>query len=296
MIINNENLRNLFTGYKTSYRMAFTAAVSYRDKVAMTVPSSTSEEVYGWLGQFPQMRKWYGDRQIKNLSAHGFTIKNEKFESTVSVKRDDLADDRYGIYNPLISEMGRTAKCHPDTIIFALLSDGFETKCFDGQNFFDKDHAQPDGNGNETSVSNMQDGNGPSWFLLDTSREIKPIIWQEREDYEFQFLNSDNSDHVFMRDQYLYGIRARANAGFGLWQLAYGSKADLTSDNFAAARAAMMDFRGDENQLLGVSPTILVVPPALEAKARALVYSDQIEGTSNIWKGTVELIVSPYLK
>jgi phage major head subunit gpT-like protein len=32
------------------------------------------------------------------------------------------------------------------------------------------------------------------------------------------------SENGFMRDQYVYGVRARYNVGFGLWQTAYGSQ------------------------------------------------------------------------
>lgn len=101
MIINKQVLDSAFKGFKTVFGNAFGAATSNTDKVAMRVPSSTGEEVYGWLGQFPQMREWYGDRHIKNLSAHGFSIKNKKFESTVSVERDHISDDKLGLYKPL---------------------------------------------------------------------------------------------------------------------------------------------------------------------------------------------------
>lgn len=99
-----------------------------------------------------------------------------------------------------------------------------------------------------------------------------------------------------MKDEYLYGIRARVNAGFGLWQLAFASQDTLTSANYGAARAAMMGLRGDQGRILGVKPTVLVVPPALEEEARILVNNELLDsGASNPWKGTAELIVSPYL-
>jgi len=50
----------------------------------MTVPSTGRDEIYGWLGQFPQLREWIGQRHVHNLKAHSFTITNRKFESTVS--------------------------------------------------------------------------------------------------------------------------------------------------------------------------------------------------------------------
>ena len=128
------------------------------------------------------------------------------------------------------------------------------------------------------------------------SRAIRPIIWQEREGYEFQSLVDTNDPHVFMRGEYVYGIRARVNAGFGIWQLAFGSKATLTTTNYAAARAAMMNVRADGGRVLGVSPTMLIVPPTLEAQAREILTNDMVDGSSNPWKGTASLIVSPFLE
>ncbi len=61
------------------------------------------------------------------------------------------------------------------------------------------------------------------WFLLCTRRVVKPIIFQSRTPVEFAALEG-NSENGFMRDQYVYGVRARYNVGYGLWQLAYGSQ------------------------------------------------------------------------
>lgn len=61
-----------------------------------------------------------------------------------------------------------------------------------------------------------------NWFLLATKWVVKPIIFQSRIPVEFTALEAA-SENGFMRDQYIYGVRARYNAGFGLWQTAYGS-------------------------------------------------------------------------
>ncbi len=295
-MINQKNLNSFFTAVKLLYKQGFDGTKSHYDKIAMTTRSSTREEEYGWLGQFPELREWSGDRHIHGLQAHGFTIKNRKFESTVEVDRDNISDDNYGIYSPMFSEMGRTTRQHPDSLVFDLLKSGFTTKCYDGQNYFDTDHPL-DGNpgGNSPSVSNMQAGSGAPWFLLDTSRIVKPLIWQEREGYDFQSLDDIGERDVFMRDKFLYGIRARVNCGFGLWQLAFASKAALTPENFATARAAMMEFRGDRGHLLGVLPNLLIVPPALEAAGRQLLMADTISGSSNIWRGSAELLMTHYV-
>jgi len=148
----------------------------------------------------------------------------------------------------------------------------------------------------EVTVSNMQAGAGPAWYLLDVTRGVRPIIWQERERYEFTQITGAGDHHVFMNDKYLYGIRARVNAGFGLWQLAFGSKAALNEVNYAAARAAMMGFTADGGRKLGVTPSIMVVPPELESAALHLLNTEIKEGGgSNPWKDTAQLVVTPYL-
>lgn len=295
MIINSENLALAFKGFKTVYSEAFLEAPSHADKIAMTVPSASRDETYGWLGMFPQLREWIGQRQVNSLKAHGFTITNRTFESTVSVKRNDVADDRLGVFKPFVAEMGMAAKRHPDELIFGLLKSGFDTKCFDGTNFFAANHPV-EIDGKKATLSNYQAGSDPAWFLLDTSRAIRPIIWQKREDYEFQTLDETNSPHVFLNDEYLYGVRARVNAGFGLWQLGFGSKAPLTEESYADARAAMMAFKSDGDRPLGVRPTVLVVPPQLESAGLHLLNTETKDGGgSNPWKNTAELIVTPYV-
>jgi len=236
---------------------------------------------------------------IKNLAAHGYVLENELFESTVKIKRTDIEDDQYGVYSPIMEEMGRASGEHPDELIFALLAEGFNTACYDGKNFFDTNHPVGDGE-TVVNVSNMQAGSGAAWFLLDTSRSIKPVLFQDRESYKFQMLTKDTDEPVFMRDEYLYGIRARVNAGFGLWQLAFGSKADLDSTNYAAGRTAMTTLKSDEGRPLGIKPNKLVVGPTLEQAALKLINTELVsEGgvsVSNEWANSIEVVVVPWLE
>jgi len=62
------------------------------------------------------------------------------------------------------------------------------------------------------------------WFLLDTKRPIRGVILQQRSDVpvEFSAMEAGNgSDSAWFRDRYHYGVRARYNVGYGLWQTAY---------------------------------------------------------------------------
>lgn len=62
-----------------------------------------------------------------------------------------------------------------------------------------------------------------AWFLLDTSRPIKPFIYQERKKPNFVQQTDPQADGVYMRKKFLFGAEARAAGGYGFWQLAYGS-------------------------------------------------------------------------
>lgn len=58
----------------------------------------------------------------------------------------------------------------------------------------------------------------------------------------------------------------------------------------------MMGFKSDGGRILGVSPSLLVVPPGLESSARKILFSENDPGGgSNAWKGSADLIVTPYM-
>ena len=305
MLLNAKNLANAFTGFNTSFNKGFDGAASFYKDVAMVVPSVSRENTYAWLGQWPNFREWLGDRVLQNLTAHSYTLKNKKFENTVPISRDDFEDDQYGIFGPMFEEMGRLSKQHPDELVFSLLKNGFTEKCYDGQNFFDTDHPVKNADGTDAVVSNYQAGAGAPWFMLDCSRGMKPMIFQERTPYAFSAIDKENDEGVFMRDEYMYGIRARVNAGLGLWQLAYASKDDLDHANFSTVRAAMRGIKGDKGRPLGIKPTHLVVPPSLEEAARNILETDTrvyeagggsgVTNVSNPWRGSLTLIVTEWL-
>mgnify|MGYP004499058543 CR=1 FL=1 len=65
--------------------------------------------------------------------------------------------------------------------------------------------------------------NEDAWFLLCTKKFLKPIILQIREKIKFSMLTKSTDYNVFMQNEFLYGCDGRDNAGFGFWQMAYGS-------------------------------------------------------------------------
>ena len=295
-------ITSLRTGFSKAFQDSLAATPTDWAKVATRVPSSSASNTYGWLGQFPSLREWVGERVLKDMAAQAYQVQNKLYEGTVGIKRTDIEDDNVGIYTPLFAEMGRAAATHPDQLVFELLKKAHETVCYDGQNFFDTDHPvypEVDGTGTPTLVSNNDvppTNPGPAWYLMDTSRALKPLLFQERTSPELEALTSSQDEGVFMRDEYRYGVRYRCNAGLAFWQMAYRSQQPLDETHFNAAIAAMQSLKGDGGRPLGIRPTVLVVPPSLRAAAFKLVKAERdAAGASNVNFGVVDVIVSPWL-
>ena len=95
-------------GYSTAFNKSFDTTQSNYQKVATVVPSTTGEQDYKWLGQMPGMREWIGEREVQALAAYDYLIKNKKFEMTIGVPRDDIEDDKYGVYKMCIRDRLKT--------------------------------------------------------------------------------------------------------------------------------------------------------------------------------------------
>jgi phage major head subunit gpT-like protein len=149
MLINKSSLDALFTGLKLIFNNALTAQPGNWKLTATEVPSTGQGEDYAWLTRFPKFRKWVGDKQIKNIEAGKYYRKNEDWETTIEVDRNDIEDDRLGIYNAQALSAGESAGELHDIIIDDMKNGAFAATCFDGQYYYDTDH--PVGN---ASVSN----------------------------------------------------------------------------------------------------------------------------------------------
>lgn len=302
MIIKDSTIEALRKQFSKLYQKGLSNAPQEWKRVATLVPSGAAENTYGWLGKFPQMREWVGDRVLKDMAEHAYSLPNKKFETTVDVDRADIEDDNLGMYSPLVQSMGEETMNHIDRNIFALLLAGYASICYDGQNFFDPEHPvnpEVDGSGTDALVSNILNPlvtDKTPWFLLHTKKPVKPFIFQERTKAEFETITDPKQDTVFMKDKYLYGARARRAFGFGFWQMAIASRDDLSAANFNEAMKMMMEFKADGGDPLNLTPDLLVVPPALRATANEIILAERLaNGASNPNYKAVDVLVTPWL-
>ncbi len=134
----------ILRGLTGKFEVGLGAAKPYYPSKATIFPSNGADEGYGGLGAMPGMREWLGDRIFHTLRASKFVIVNRHFESSLSIERDDIADDRLGVYADVLQQLGIEAACHPDELMLELQVAGESQQCLDGQYFYDVDHSWGD--------------------------------------------------------------------------------------------------------------------------------------------------------
>jgi phage major head subunit gpT-like protein len=297
MLINSSSLRTLRTTlsalYQEGYDSIDTAAADAWMMVATKSPSDGADQEYGWLADAGgPIREWVGDRVINSIKEFGYTIKNKDFERTLGVGRNLIDDNRLASINMPSKLLGQDVRRFPNTLVFDLLKRGFTEECYDGQYMFDTDHPW----GNNAVVSNVQSGSGEPWVLLDSSRLLKPIIYQERSPFKFTALFKDDDPNVFHQKEYLFGVDGRCNVGFGFWQTCFGSKAALDEANFTAARTAMMKLKNEKGQPMGIVPDTLIVGPDNSVSAMKLIEAQLNQaGGTNVFKGKVKVVETAWM-
>lgn len=193
MIVNNANLQNLRTLYRAEFNKRFKEldADPIWKKLGTVIHSSTASNTYGFLGTFPQIREWVGERRLGKIKEDAYRIENKLWEATLPVRRVDIEDDNLGLYRTMAREKADEFARFMNRKLAELISGGFTTLCFDGQPFFNASHPvneKQDGTGTDRDVSNIigtGNENGRTWALLNLDSSLKPFIVQQRSQPEF---------------------------------------------------------------------------------------------------------------
>ncbi len=292
-----QQLEALTTSLKANFNKGLGGYEQQNPKIAEVIQSTTAVNMYGWLSQgWPKVREWVGDRQFGELAKEAYSLTNKEFESSFKVPVKNVEDDQLGSYGNVAQGHGRAAAEFKDEKIFELLTNGNQNSCFDGQNFFDAEHPMVM-NGQNKLVSNIIDDTitAQPWFLLDTTKPLKPLILQSRKEFKFVAQTQPDSDNVFMNNEFRYGIDGRFAFGYTFWQLALMVKKPLNEQTLREARQHMRSLKNERGAPLGINPNMLVVGTHWQDTAEDILTKDVIGGTTNSMKGKFELLATPWL-
>ena len=272
-------------------------------KFASARPSTDKSNIYHLLKLFPRMRKWVGARVLHNLSMSDYTLINEPYEDGFEIDMDDFEDDKLGIYDDALRQLGRAAALWGNDVIYETIIAADGAVCYDGQYFFDTDHPLVVEGVESTTQANLhtstaltaanyattyeamisrkgEDGkplmvvpdvlvvppalkftaervvkavnagylmnasstatddnilkgtatvqvvpelaadSSTSWYLADTTKPVKPFIFQQRRmPNRIDVLNRSTDPNVFNERVVKVGVDGRCAGGMALWQL-----------------------------------------------------------------------------
>ncbi len=132
----------LTKGLRSEFFNRFDSTPTHFQDLATRVVSTTDVENYRWLGTVPKMREWGTGRLAKGLRTETYSLENFKYESTLEVDRDEIADDQTGQIAIRVRELAQRAATHKDFLIADLLNNGQTTgfNSYDGVTFFNDAH------------------------------------------------------------------------------------------------------------------------------------------------------------
>lgn len=133
----------LTKGLRSEFFNRLRKVTTHYQDLATRIPSSTDAETYRWLGTVPRMREWGSGRLARGLRTESYSVENLKYESTIEVDRDEIADDQTGQVRVRIGELAQRAATHKDYLIAQLLINGATAgySSYDGVTFFNAAHA-----------------------------------------------------------------------------------------------------------------------------------------------------------
>ena len=135
MNITAATLDALFKTFQTKFTEAQKAAqtrVTPNDLLPEDIALAATQ--HSWLEQLHGIHEWVGERVLNNAKLGKLTVVNRDFENTIKVSRNEIEDDQYGVYAPLVGMMGADAEnLWKKLAIEALLGNG---EWADGNPFF----------------------------------------------------------------------------------------------------------------------------------------------------------------
>lgn len=149
-------------GLKIAFQKAYADLIKSGEydlvkQIAMMAPSGNSSEKYGWLGDVPDVQEWLGEIKAKELAEYDYTITNKNWQTAITIDRNSLDDDQYGMVKDRVAEMPRAILEHRWEMIEDLFAAGTTGLSYDGSAFFASRTAPND---------NLLDGTGVSTKAL----------------------------------------------------------------------------------------------------------------------------------
>lgn len=116
-------------------------------------PSTAIKDTMAWLSDPPMPGEWIGDTNYDVLNEYSMSIINKFWRSAIPFAKEHVKFEQLSEAQTAAQRLAQKARMHMTYLLSNLLNNGAATACYDGQNYFDTDHADP-GAPYQTSQSN----------------------------------------------------------------------------------------------------------------------------------------------
>jgi len=158
-VVNSDFLSGLLTNFRAIFEQDFQAAMAFQSwsDISMRMQSDTETESYNWFGTVPVMEDvTHGSPTLGGLGKYNFSITNNVYKAALEVARTAIEDDKLGLVQPRLRQLGPEAARHPGELIFKLFKTGTTDLAFDGTAFFANTRVI----GNSANIDNLAAGTG----------------------------------------------------------------------------------------------------------------------------------------
>lgn len=139
-------LAGINSGLQTAFNKASTSTPNYVQRFGfLTVQSTTTEELYGWLKDLPELEKNPEEITWNPVELDAHVIVNDEFKGGIIIPRKSIEDDKYGMFSQVAANLGQNGGAAPDYELLSMLPLLFTTKkAYTGKAFFAADHKLTD--------------------------------------------------------------------------------------------------------------------------------------------------------
>lgn len=186
------------------------------DKVLQVIPSTTKVENYSHLYPAPGVAEFAGSRRFVRIGESSYRVANKTYDSSFSVKLEDIEDDQVGGYKLKSTELAMKVKNWPKMAGLIALANGGTDLCFDGTAFFADSHTIGTGDNNIAFTAAGNNDSATHYiYALYTGGPIKPLFWQDRTAAKLYTDAGTESSQKAREVRYWADLRGAM--GYGYW-------------------------------------------------------------------------------
>jgi phage major head subunit gpT-like protein len=139
------NFAIFLTTANTMIRSAWDSAPTPYAAYTTTVPTESETFEDGWIGRMPKYREWLGPRVVHGPGPQTYQVTVQNWENTYGIDEFTFDDTKFGIYYPMIGDLGLQGRRQPGFVIRDMLENtgsqtGGRQNGLDGLTYFNTAH------------------------------------------------------------------------------------------------------------------------------------------------------------